>query len=826
MRFTILITLFILSVSGFSQPSEDFPKGFIKKDDLVRAHENIKRHEWAQQYLHQLTQKVDRWLPQITPEFLEQFIPDTTPGDRLFTPCPACRDQGKDYLPQGNWEWMPDQPDVLRCRQCTTVFPHEQYPETVEVRTTWGRPQVFTFMGGEPFPVFSYPTGRLSLSGNIRAQKVVWVSILVRDLAEAYALTQDEKYATGVKAILLRFAEVYPWWLVHVGYGEYADMEPAVAAENILALPKEETVYPPNKPDRRLHTGYWSAGRAHGEGMEGIFVRRVATAYDLTYAVYKENERSRIESDLLRESTFLLLGDKGINNKSMGNRSAAGVVGILINDPELVRFGMEGFFKTVNEWFLPDGSTPESPAYANMALGGIVEFAQALRGYTDPPGYKDAEGKRYDNFAPYRDPQFQKVWEGIFLTLQGDLHYPPFADSYKRTGISKWFAELMADNYPENDQFLALLYAALGRNWSNAYAPVALYYADPERTSKSVPDLQLPSHLFPSLKLGFMRTGTNGRESLLLLSASDWGGHHHLDGLNLYYWKNGQELWSDLGYLWDHPDKKKTSRTLAHHTVMLDEQDQIASKRVGKVRYFLDTKNVKAMRATVNAYANAEIYERAVTLVDHGEGRNYVVDVFWVKGGTTQDYIYHGPANHWEPVNAELKKWEGTLADLTNLQSVEHPEKEVYGLKWKMPEAREFMVWHIPIENEQVLTGDGWGQRDSKNSDRGATLPYIVRRVKSDSEATSVFVSVMEEFPAGNPYIKTITPLKTDSVIVLQIDTLEGRDYVALNFTAEKLKIPTPDGVMDVQTQLTVQSKKNGELIFYAVENDRVAKDF
>ena len=29
------------------------------------------------------------------------------------------------------------------------------------------------------------------------------------------------------------------------------------------------------------------------------------------------------------------------------------------------------------------------------------------------------------------------------------------------------------------------------------------------------------------------RTGADGRESLLLLSASHWGGHHHLDSLNL-----------------------------------------------------------------------------------------------------------------------------------------------------------------------------------------------------------------------------------------------------------------------------------------------------
>lgn len=49
------------------------------------------------------------------------------------------------------------------------------------------------------------------------------------------------------------------------------------------------------------------------------------------------------------------------------------------------------------------------------------------------------------------------------------------------------------------------------------------------------------------------------------------------------------------------------------------------------------------MRAYSQPYKNASIYERAVAMVDHGEGRDYVVDLFWVEGGNTQDYLWHGP---------------------------------------------------------------------------------------------------------------------------------------------------------------------------------------
>lgn len=836
----------------------------IQDADIWRAQENLRQHAWAQQYLTGLQKEMDQWAAKITPQFLEDFIPETTPGSTSFLPCPACRDQGKPYLP-GNWQWSPGKPEEITCLQCGTAFPNPQYAETVVVETTWGKPQTFSYVGGEPLPTFSYPHGRASFSGSIRARKVEWMSSFVRRAADAYALTGQPAYADLVRRILLRFSETYPYWLLHSGYGEYADMAPAEAAPRINALPKPETVYPPNKPDGKLHTGYWTAGRAGAVGMEGVFVRRVTEAYDLTrnaktpegQPLYSGSDRRQIEEKLLKESTMLLVADQAINNKSMGNRSAAGMVGLVMNDPSLVRFGMEGFFRTIDEWFLPDGGTPESPAYALMALGGINDFAQALRGYTDPPEYRDEQGKRYDHFDPYHDTRYGKIWEGMFLSLQGDLHYPPFADSYESSGMSPAFAELLADNYPENGQYFALLHEVLRGDWHKAYAPYAIYYADPERETRSVPELTLPSHLFPALKLGFMRTGADGRESLLLLSASDWGSHHHQDGLNLYYWKNGHELWSDLGYLWNHPDKQKTVRTFAHNTVLLDEKDQITTGRKGEVRYFLDTARVKAMRAASNAYPTAKTYERASTLIDHGSGRSYVVDVFWVEGGATQDYVYHGPNSPWELVNITstppaaqnprgvwetLKSWFApttpeplqaalpvkfqpgpeALYDLTDIQTLDSSAPAMHALRWNFPDKRAFTVWHVPTGNEQVFIGQGWGQRDHRNSDRGAKLPYVIRRTQGAGQQT--FVSVLEEHPAGQSFIRQITPLTAENgeSVALQIDTGEGRDYVVLNREPRETVFSTPDGRLETNALLAVLSVREGKETFHVVDSGKV----
>ena len=105
---------------------------------------------------------------------------------------------------------------------------------------------------------------------------------IARQCAVAHVLTQEIGHAEKTRDILLRFAEVYPGYMVHSGYGEFSDAPAEVAARNILDLPKPELVVPPNRPDRKLHVGYWMAGRATGVGMEGTFVSDVTVAYDLT----------------------------------------------------------------------------------------------------------------------------------------------------------------------------------------------------------------------------------------------------------------------------------------------------------------------------------------------------------------------------------------------------------------------------------------------------------------------------------------------------------------------------------------------------------------
>jgi len=973
------------------------PCGYINARDLRNARENIARYDWAKQYAQAVEGGVLRHVGRFTDEFVRRMIPATTPI--RCRRCPACRDKGLPGLSNGAWTWSVDDPEHLKCRICGTVFPSDEYVETVVLRAKWGDGQEFGFYGGKTLRQFGYRFYRPSFTGMIRARKVGWSRSMAYRLAMAHALTGKLEYAEITRKLLLRFAEVYPNWLMLSEYGEIADMDPHVAGLCARDLPADELVYPPNKPDRALYAGYWEGARAGGGGMEGGVTRYFLQAYELTCEakradgtpLYTEQERVGIERDLLLDSCVHLIGEKRINNKSVGNRVAVGMVGVSLGHPRFVRFGLEGWRLTMEEWFLADGCTPESPGYAMMSLNGIYALAQAIRGYSDPPGYTDERGERIDDLNLY-EGKYKLVWQRMFEGLQGNLRYPPYADSQRTTTLGTRFAELLAANYPNNPQYLTLLKEYAGRDLTKGHRETALFFRKPGLDQQPSPPLHFEDDLFPVLCLGQLRTGEHGRKSLALLSATHWGGHHHLDSLNLYYWKDGHELLTDLGYLWDHPKMGMTHRTFAHNTCMVDLAGQRGKGRGGRFHLFHIGDRVKVMEASSRAYDRADIYRRTIVQIDHAPANSYLVDIFRVRAEGSRDLVYHGPNsdyqlsginlldghaeqdakrirfglrfhvggltdevfvddvsiklsdgtelavnpsvavldeqngkpigwNHYTgdgaaewgasspgrddrycayiKVKGKPKKWvnqallQGDTNGYTGINALKIPERskgnvsfwirgraakcnvgivmwptdprsaidrryvvlgsvpvtdhwaqhncdfslakigmdlenvksarspDTWSAVWTLADDMRFSVFHCGQKREVVYVGDGWGQRDWRNSDLGVTIPYIVRRHKPDA-GVSAFCTVYEGHQPDAGLVTSVSRLPVshehaDNAVAVVVQTVLGTDMTISQLKPTEIEIDTPIGKVRTDAALAVLSARQGNASFVSI---------
>lgn len=775
-----------------------------RRDDLARARENLRRHGWALDLVAGLRAEVAATVAGGRERIID-FISETTPAVILFTNCPRCSGNAI----HGHYDWDPAEPDVVTCTTCGAQYPDPEYPEDTVFRPTRaGAGQEISYHGGFglDFRGFSLHS---SWSGQIRAHRVQYMTNQLRTLALLYAVTEEAAYGDTAAAILRRFAEVYPNYLVHSGYGEWTDLPPRVAAARLTALPDDEWTVAPNQPDRRLHAGYWMAGRATAVGMEGTFIGAAATAYDLVADRLSTADRRLVEQDLLREGTHLLCADPAFNNKSVTNATAAGLVGLVLDDAGLIEVGTRTFWHFMRRWFLPDGATPESPSYGLMALNPILHFGDALHGRTLPDG---------TTVDVYGDPAVARVYRNLYDTMLPSLRYPAFADSWVTTTLNTRYADLLVRRY-DQPRYRALLreldrLASAGtidigaaESDQRADRAYALLHRDPGFDPATFPDaLTFDDVVLPALRLGYLRGGADGLGSTAILSASHWGVHHHRDSLNLTYWDRGHDALSDLGYLWDRTDQDVTVRTAAHNLVVVDDAEQRTDGRGGTVHLVERHGPVAVVRASSRAYAQASRYERTCVLIDHGETDRYLLDVFAVTGGHRHDYLWHGPTPELAVSGIALRAAEsGPGYDVTAARSgaVSGP----WHAEAVLDEHATFSAW-APAADEQVWIGDGWGERGFSHTqvEAGRTVPYVVRRRESagGTEVASVFVTAFEVH-AGQPIVAGVrTEELAGGGVLVEVTTRDGVDLVVLQPDGGPLDLATAAGRLRTDGELTV----------------------
>lgn len=779
------------------------PATVYKAKDIARAKRNISRHQWARERVKAIERALPNWWPD-DDGFFEKMIPATTPGTVLFTMCPHC-----EYSPaHGQYAWKPTEPEKLTCKKCGTIYPNDKYVEDMVLEATATGPQRFTYYGGKSWHFYGHHI-RSSWTGQIRRRKASYMATQAQRFATAYVVTGKAKYAHVVRKILLRLADVYPDYLVHSGYGEYADLPPKVAAVSVNKLPADELTLAPNKPNRKLHPGYWMTGRICPTGMEGVFTASMTITYDLTCEardkngtpVYRDAERRHIERNLLLESTYLLMADAAFNNKSVTNRRAAALVGACVGDPMRVRFGLEAFDHMVGKWYLTDGNPSETPAYGHMTLNGIIPMSEGLAGYTDPPGFSAPSG-RIEQLDLYRRPAYRAVFRALIETILPDLRYPAWGDSYPHTKLSDRLAEIAAARY-SSAQSGATLDRAYGGKLNQRGNEYALFHREPNAGAKPQA-FELASTYWPAWKAVYLRIGEKGLDGTAVLIGSDWGGHHHRDALGLsLFWQNHDCL-TDLGYLWDSPNGDYTRRTLAHNLVLIDGKDQRTSGRLGTLRLFDVARPFQVAEMSSNAYPNAAAYRRTIVTLPLGRKGYAVVDLFRVLGGKTHELVYHGPNENFTP-NATAKPASRKLYDLVEVRTLAQKK-----ITWQVADGVRFMAINVLQPAEKAYIGSGWGSRD--RADTRTRVPYVLRRrenLTSDDASCFVTVYILGDF--GPDKFDASAVLRSGETTAVMLDTGRATYHVVSQAEprAQDLRVGsdrlTTDGLLTVHSRSAKQ---------------------
>lgn len=701
----------------------------------------------------------------MTEEQAVAFVPPH--GYAQYVECPKCYGgvEGNGVL-----TWSFDRPNELQCRFCkTVVYPNPDYPET---RTLTGQNMLgetvsypYYFAEAHQAPHF--------FSTHLWLHKRAWLIARTTEAAKLFALTGKPEYARRVAVVLDAFAQAYPHYPV------------------LQNLTRRLTFR-----EQKLHWP-WDSGRwnfFHNE-----IPVEVLPAYDLVYDSPALDELSRqrgydvrekIERDFIKAAAECAIARKdAVSNVSGYDIRSAALAGRIINDPPLVHWAYTEMIKHVTEGFFRDGVWKEgTPSYHAMTIGGLKYSFDAVRGYSDPPGYKDpADGTRLDNVQPEAD-----------LALWSRCQTAPELVCLP-TGCSS----TIHDTHP--------------------------YERRSARRDGSV------STILPGLGHASLGRGRQGNQMLAQLHFSGGYGHQHGDNLNLMLWAKEREMLPDIGYTWTQMRYWATS-SLGHNLVVVNRQDQSTGPQ-GNLQLYLPgdvhdpvSPQIAAVEASAEpAYAGIkglDLYRRLLVMVPVSADDAYMVDVFRVRGGTMHDWTLEGDADRDTVADCTVplagnRKWLLEEGEAWQEPTVEGSRHNPYGMVRDVQEAasggdfevrfaepdgaRGLRCWIRAGGSCQVLLGRSpsvrrMGQGTSADMRKAYDfwMPKLIVRRSGPDPLLSAFAAVHEPY-AGAGFIKSVKRLAVTPddglAVALQIEHASGTDTVISTPSGATREYATETGV-------------------------------
>lgn len=395
-------------------------------------------------------------------------------------------------------------------------------------------------------------------------------------------------------------------------------------------------------------------------------------AYDSIYDYLSADERRQLEDNLFRPFADHISVDSPqffnrVHNHSTWGNAAVGMIGLVMNDDELIKralYGLQdaglatgakdndggfitvegqkaGFLANIDEPFSPDGYYTEGPYYQRYAMYPFLVFAQGLQNVR--PELKVFE---------YRDGVLLKAVDALLNLGDADGEFFPLNDAQK--GMSYNARELVtavniAYHIGTQDPQLVSIAEAQGRVLLD---DAGLAIAVASRDGRSTPFKKKSINLVDGPNgdqggVAILRADDEALTAVFKYSAQGLS-HGHYDKLSYSLYEKGSEVIQDYGlvrfvnigqkgggnYLKENATWAK--QTIAHNTVTQDETShfegkyEIGSQNHSSLNFFsADGARVQVASAMeANAYPGTAMHRTLAMIQDEAFEKPLLLDIF------------------------------------------------------------------------------------------------------------------------------------------------------------------------------------------------------
>ena len=470
--------------------------------------------------------------------------------------------------------------------------------------------------------------------------------IVLQKAGVLYQILNDEKYAKYVKDMLMQYEAMYKTLPLH---------------------PK---------------TRSYARGKLFWQCLnDANWLVYVSQAYDCVYNYLSEEERNKLETNLFKPFADHISVDspqfyQRVHNHSTWGNAAVGMIGLVMNDVELIdralygikdlkldtkekdddggflnKDGKAGFLANIEEPFSPDGYYNEGPYYQRYAMYPFLVFAEGL--HNVKPELKIFE---------YKEGVLLKSINALLNLSDADGDFFPLNDGQK--GMSYYNDALVTAvdiSYYFGKQDAGLLTIASEQNkvlLDDSGLAVALGIKNGKAKPFEKKSINLSDG--PEGKQGGVAILRNEDIELVFKYASQGSSHGHYDKLSYSLYEKGDEVIQDYGlarfvnieqkgggnYLKE--NKTWAKQTIAHNTVTQNETShyggkyEVGSQNHPDLHYFSsDNRNVQTSSAKVtNTYPGTDMQRTVAVIKDEDFEKPYVLDIMKVSSDKANQYDF------------------------------------------------------------------------------------------------------------------------------------------------------------------------------------------